>query len=287
VTLPGSVRSAEPFTPRDGGKLRVRAPIGATFLVVGAFLPYVKLAHGVTLSFVHVPAGWSAAAWGQVGRISSILLLLVAALAVSRHRGDAFWGGVLFAGGWILFFTWCGSAITAWWGGDSARPSGLLVPIGCVVLGMEGRRMRRESPTGDPAPTQAYGSTGGGMATLLLLAAGSLVLAYLLGGPAGIDPRHLVDLNGQTLWNLIGAAIALRLILRSASAVNVARPSPFLAGALLWMGVAFFVGAVGASVFLAANSLGMSAVMVFAGASGLLMLLSVRAVSQPTRRRGA
>jgi hypothetical protein len=69
--------------------------------------------------------------------------------------------------------------------------------------------------------------------------------------------------------------------------VNVARPSPFLAGALLWMGVAYCVGAVGISVFLSANSLGISAAMVLAGASGLLMLVSVRAVSQPTRRSGA
>jgi hypothetical protein len=263
--------------------------VGALLLVVGAFLPYVELAHGVTLSFVQVPAGWSAGAWAQIGRISSILLLVMAVLAVSRRRGDAFWGGVLFAGGWILFFSWCGSAITAWWGGDSARAGGLLVPIGCVLLGLEGRRMRTEAATTDPPPTEAYGSSGGGVATVLLLAAGSLVLAYLLpgGGAAGIDPRHLVDLNSQTLWNLVGAAIALRLTVRAASAVNAGRPSPFLAGALLWMGVAYFVGAVGISVFLSANSLGLSDVMVLAGASGLLMLLSVRAVSQPTRRSGA
>jgi hypothetical protein len=289
VSAPANTRSSHtPVRTRSPSGLAI---LGAVALAVGASLPYAKVPRsGQSLRFLYLTN------WGgpeHLGHLVSVLLLIGAALVVATRADAWFAGGVLYAGGWLLLFGWAAGVIPFWWSGVAdALPTGVLMPFGSLLLGVAGSRVHRAMP--EPEEIRAFDprvTTHPGVASLLLIAGLALAVAFSvpsLGvGFAAVDPRHLFDLNSQTPWSTIELVIAFRLILQAARASNEGRTSPFLAGAMLRMGIMFTVGPIGLTIWLARNHIGIPASVAFAVVSGLLLLISVRPLAQPTRLSGA
>lgn len=280
--------------PSEARSARPRGLVicGTVALVVGAFLPWARIPGG-SLSYLHITSWSGLLVSEQLGHVVSILLLVGAATIVANRADGWLAGGILYAGGWLLLLAWAAGVIPVWWSGlGDAIPSGVVMPLGALLLGMAGRRIHRAVP--EPAEIRPFDpavATRPGLASLLLLSGLALAVAFIVPssgvGFAAVDPRHLLDLNTQTLWSTIELVIALRLILHASRAANEGQTSPFLAGAMLWMGTTFAVGPIGLSLWLVRHHIGIPATFFFAVIAGIVLLIAVRPLAQPTRRRGA